>query len=78
MRKPRTKKSEIAFSFCIFNDKHIEHHVDDPKRNEGGNYPFREFRFKPCTLRITETDSDGLKCTQERGSAHGKTPGNSG
>jgi hypothetical protein len=33
--------------------------------------------LKPHTFRITGPDSDGLKCTQERGGADGKTPANS-
>jgi hypothetical protein len=51
--------------------------MSQKKKNKRRKNQCGELFFKPCVLRITGTDSDGLKCTQERGCADGKTPDNS-
>ncbi|KAK2088829.1 hypothetical protein P7K49_034736 [Saguinus oedipus] len=69
--------SEIASGFYTFNKFDVDQHVDDPEEKERGGNAGREFRFKPGPFRMTGTDGDGLKRTQESGGADGKTPGNS-
>jgi hypothetical protein len=55
----------------------IDEQVGDPEEKERRSNPGRQFRFKPGPLRISGTDSDGLKCTQQQGSADRKTLANS-
>jgi hypothetical protein len=76
--KPKTKNTEIPFCSHTKNVHDIDGHVDEPEEEERRKNQSWELRLNPCALRITGTDSDALKWTQERGGADGKTPGNSG
>ena len=55
----------------------IDQHVDDPERTEGRKNVCADFGFEPCPPRVAGSDNDGLKNTQERCGAEGKTPGDS-
>jgi hypothetical protein len=75
--KPMTKNTEIPFCSHTENVHDIDEHVDEPEEEERRKNQSWELRLNPCALRITGTDSDDLKCTQERGRADRKILGNS-
>jgi hypothetical protein len=64
MRKPMTNNGEIPFGSHTKNIPDIDDHVDEPEEEERRKNQCGELMLKPCTFRITGTDSDGLKCTQ--------------
>ena len=77
LRLPRTNYCEIASGFYSSNDVDIDEYVGNPEKKEKGVNTCREFRFKPCPVRMNRTDGDGLVGTQGNGGADGKTPGTS-
>ena len=56
-----TNISVIDFSYHSLNDMHIYEQVDEPGKQEGATSPCIEFRLKPCPLRVTGNDGDGLE-----------------
>ena len=74
MNIPRNNQSEICNGCDKFNDMDVDDNVDKPEEKEQGINPCTELQFKPHLLIVTRTDSEGLKCTQERGGADRNTP----
>jgi hypothetical protein len=72
--KPMTNNSEISFGFHYENALDIDEHINEPEEEERRKNQYWDLMLKPCALRITGTDSDGLKCTRER-SCKRKSPG---
>ena len=64
LRLPRTNYCEIASGFYSSNDVDIDEYVGNPEKKEKGVNTCREFRFKPCPVRMNRTDGDGLVGTQ--------------
>jgi hypothetical protein len=58
MRKPMTNNSEISFGFHCENALDIDEYVDEPEEEERRKNQCGELLFKPCTFRITGTDSE--------------------
>lgn len=56
-----TNISVSDFGYHSLNDVYIYEQVDEPGKQEGPTSPHREFRLKPCPLRVSGNDGDGLE-----------------